>query len=107
MTQLITTVPFSGFYNAHEITLEDRAEVWQGIDGEDTEQDLDWVAIYEDFAKRYTLELAGALGITLEYVELKRPREYNFETDRIMARISQEDANKMYEAVPTFCSAAS
>lgn len=100
MTQLTTTVPFSGFYHAHEITLEDHAEVWQSIEGEDAEQDLDWAAIYEDFAKRYTLELAGALGITLEYVELKRPREYNFSTDQIMARISQEDADKMYEAIP-------
>lgn len=88
-------IPFSGFYGSiHDSYMNDVLEM-----RECTESDIDWVTVHEEYSKEYVKKLAEWMNISLEYEELVSPREYNFMSDRIFAKISRSDFAKILCAV--------
>ncbi len=71
--KLLTTVPFSGFYESIHSEAIDR----------------------EDYARAYVNELSSGL----EFDRLDSPREYNFTTDRIFAKMPLIAARYMLDNV--------
>ena len=100
---LLTTIPFSGFYESWHNDAIDQAEAsltedsnGDSIDGLASRfhngNSIDHDKVRQAYAKDYAATMATELGITLEFDELKSPREYNFETDRIFCKISIREA---------------
>lgn len=124
---LEVTIPFSGFYESdHSQMLDDAFEqIFWNDQGdvipyaleEDEEYgnrittayfDVDWGKVFRLYAKGYTGNFAHQLNqdleergikISLTFVDLTSPREYNFGTDRIFAKISLEDVQKLLDVV--------
>lgn len=100
---MITTIPFSGFYeslhdSAFDYALEsifsDRDTgchineplMWKAHDY------IDWRMAHELYAKEYAESLAHEFGIdSLKFESLSSPKEYNFTTDRIFCTIEYAD----------------
>jgi hypothetical protein len=103
-----TRIPFSGFYwSIHSNAIDNTEEqMFTSSSGElynELHEDfflhVNWPEVYEEYTKTYTEEYAKELGITLQYEEKTSPREYNFETDRIFAKISRNDLAKILNKV--------
>lgn len=101
-------IPFSGFYySIHDERIDEVVEeLFQDVDGNTNYRlhdafciDVDHEAIHEKYAERYTKLIAEKLGVSFEYEELISPRQYNFETDRIFAKLSREDFCKLLKQV--------
>lgn len=105
------SIPFSGFYESVHSGLIDH-EIEQLFADRDTGEegvipeafyltDYCTKATFEAYAKDYLenfrtwLYLEINLDISLEFEKLYRPRFYNYQTDRIFAFISLEDARKL------------
>jgi hypothetical protein len=120
MSDLLTIkVPFSGFYEStHDAVfdswLEYEVEVRRddGATEEEIEklQDLyfksiDWKVAHELYAKEYVslvsqfIKKEDGKDIELVFEELTSPRYYNFETDRIFAKISFTDIEYMSDMI--------
>lgn len=107
-----TTVPFSGFYETlHSDCLE--TELEQLIDYDDEEglpegwskagdhaEGIRWACAHRLYAEKYVEYLALELELSMEFEELWHPWEYNFETDTVLASISEEDVQKIYKDTP-------
>lgn len=101
-------IPFSGFYNSVfsdtiEISEEliftsSRGELYWPI-YEDFFKHVDYKEIHENYAIEYVKRYAIKLGIEIHYEELASPKEYNYETDRIFAKISRSDLAKILKSV--------
>lgn len=111
---MITTIPFSGFYESmhsgeldreleqmvsdssgcHPISQKLADEAWDGVE---------WGKVHEAYAKEYLDYFAAWIGgefdIKLQWDAMTSPREYNFATDRIFAKITHKDAIKLYKQV--------
>ena len=104
---MITTVPFSGFYNSlHDSNLDlalermfsDRAtgchvnkELYHRAFGS-----IEWGMVHAKYADEYTQQFAHEYGLTsLKFESLRSPKYYNFETDRIFAEISEEEVRRL------------
>jgi hypothetical protein len=111
---MITTIPFSGFYESthsreldrtiermvedssgcHPISDKLAEEIWDGID---------WKTAMSAYAKNYAESFAYWFKceyyITLEWESMSSPREYNFATDRIFCTMSEKDAEKLRSKV--------
>lgn len=79
-------IPFMGFYetllSAH---LEDE------LDREGLEADaVDWAATRLRIARAYAETWLHKMGLTGEFVEMLSPREYNFETDRLVVTVEHD-----------------
>ena len=108
-THFSTLVPFAGFYEtSHDRNIDYVEEfMFSGDDGEITSQaayeafweNLDYGPVFEAYAKAYVAALAHVIDIPLEYEEMVSPREYNFQADRLFAKISRSDLAKMLRAV--------
>lgn len=116
---LDTTIPFSGFYESMHSSELDRAieQIAQDDSGdtvplfdEDGEEfplwdHVTWNKIQTDYAKFYVENFAayfeGETGIDLglKFDEVSSPREYNFTTDRIFAKIRQSAVLAMFKKV--------
>jgi hypothetical protein len=102
-------VPFSGFYEtSHDQRIDEAEEqMFSGDDGEIVSSvayeafwsNLNYGSVHEKYAKAYVAALAHGLKIPLDYEEMVSPREYNFTTDRLFAKISRSDFAKMLRAV--------
>jgi len=102
-------VPFAGFYETSHDSRIDEAEeqMFSGDDGEIVSSvayeafwsNLNYGSVHEKYAKAYVAALAHVLKIPLDYEEMVSPREYNFTTDRLFAKISRSDFAKMLRAV--------
>ena len=114
---------FAGFYNSYlESELDSAlsrdigyaAERTGGDDaGEKLADSVNWQAACEYIARRYCEQFGGWLGESLSklygegapagaefaFVELRRPREYNFETDKIEAEIKTADLQRIFSFV--------
>lgn len=66
---------------------------------EDLWEHIDYGKVFHEYAKLYTTAFAKEAGIKLEFEELVSPKDYNFTTDRIFAKISRTDVAKMLWAV--------
>jgi hypothetical protein len=126
MTQLIINLPFAGFYGSNyseAIDYEEERECEymeekQSEDGIPEDQHLTAsefseafydAATYSDAYKAVAVDYVQAfqdyfneksgLGITLTFESMTSPREYNFETDRVFAYISQVDLEAIRSAL--------
>ena len=100
---MLTTIPFSGFYeslhnSAFDCALEgifsdsdtgccvNEPLMWKAHDC------INWRMAHELYAKEYAESLAHEFGInSLKFESLSSPREYNFTTDRIFCTIEYAD----------------
>jgi hypothetical protein len=111
---MITTIPFSGFYySIHSDELDRELENMVSDSSgchpisdrlaEESFDGVNWGDVHAEYAKEYTEYFNGWLGqefgITLKFESMTSPREYNFATDRIFAKINRADAIKLYKAV--------
>lgn len=107
-------VPFWGFYESiHDSFINDAIESAFNYDydtGDDKELPLDfwddvmsadfnWSDIQSAYAKAYTEAFGEKFGLDLEYIEMTSPREYNFTSDRIFAKVPIEQINKIRKEV--------
>jgi hypothetical protein len=100
-----TLVPFSGFYGSHHNERIDHAEIQLFSDdvGEVANQKLydmfytnfKYRSLYEKYARTYVEALSHELDMILIFEELSSPKEYNFTSDRIFAKISRIDLARM------------
>lgn len=60
---------------------------------------VDYSKVFQEYAKCYVQILARETGIAMDYEELVSPLWYNFETDRIFAKITRQDLARMLKAV--------
>ena len=103
-------IPFHGFYeSAHDAIMDDVVnQICENRDNGAVNPDLscylqdsiNWEAAEIDYAREYTDNFASAYNIKgLQFVELDSPREYNFTTDRIFAKCSNAEFNRMLRLV--------
>lgn len=100
-----TLIPFSGFYDSHHDERIDHAEIQLFSDdsGEIANETLynmfymnfDYGSLHEKYAQTYVEALSQELNMILIFEELSSPKEYNFTTDRIFAKISRVDLARM------------
>ena len=107
-----TTIPFSGFYNSiHGQIFDDAVDFLADELGRDPVEDADYKLDFKGFmgaySKQYALEFGEYLFFNcnldfepeLSFASLISPREYNFETDRIVGEITGDDVLKLFDAV--------
>ena len=103
-----TTIPFSGFYEAHSHVLDDalsllftddQGELVSSVLLERAESQADWRAIREGNCKAYLDGFVEEYGIEVTFKLLDSPKYYNYDTDRIFAEISLDEVKRLYKAV--------
>jgi hypothetical protein len=67
---------------------------------EDIEDQLDYLKAYIEIAKQWLNKFNDITGLSLEYMKIDSPKEYNFTTDRLIARISIDELN-LLKNIPT------
>jgi hypothetical protein len=101
---LLTTVPFTGFYESeHDWRINDALERMVDDDAgavndrllEIAWDHVNWRKVHADYAKLYAAFFSDHIGVRLTFDDLQSPREYNFSTDRIFAYINSDDAEKL------------
>ena len=76
-------IPFMGFYQSVlEAHLDDELEQ-EGLEVDA----VDWAATRLRIAEKYAQTWLHKMGLTGEFVEMLSPREYNFETDRLVVTV--------------------
>ena len=103
---MLTTVPFSGFYDSLHSSEVDQAieQMFSDDSGEPNEglsevlqRQCDYRQVFTRYAKSYVEAFAAEFKLTsLAFDELNSPSEYNFTTDRVFANISLDDARRIY-----------
>lgn len=101
-------VPFAGFYGSVHDECIDEAESGMFADSSGDKDNPKYQSVFQwyyenvdhreafgKYAKAYTEALAEAIDIKLEFEEMVSPREYNFVTDRIFAKVTRDDLAKM------------
>jgi len=104
-------LPFSGFYETQHGGEMDTA-IECTLDAEPEERELSYEALvidiegfYKEYAEAYIaavvyfLEYECDISLDLELFEVNSPKEYNFETDQIVAYISEEGIKALLEHV--------
>ena len=107
--KLLTTIPFSGFYESlHDSAIDNAIKQEFSDDNGNENAELsyraldsaDFGTIRNEYAKEYTKGFSHEFGIkSLGFESLKSPREYNFTTDRIFCYI---DYSELCGIVKTF-----
>ena len=104
---MLTTVPFSGFYNSlHDAQLDqaleqmfsDRATGCQVNSRLFNEafSAVDWGFVHVSYAWAYVDAFAEEFKVSLSFESLRSPKEYNFTTDRIFAEISEDEVRRIF-----------
>jgi hypothetical protein len=94
---LITTIPFTGFYESvHSAIIDSEMEsmFYEAPVALEYFQD-NWslsLEVRDMYCRDYLAAFGQATGLTLAYAPVQSPREYNFSTDRLLAFISAYDA---------------
>lgn len=117
MKKLLTTIPFSGFYNSEyseelEYCLESEAENLaesHGITIDEASELLykhsDFSLVHEKIAIEYVKKFNALIienfefDLTLEFESMKSPREYNFTTDIIFAYLPEQNLKMLLEDI--------
>lgn len=103
-------IPFSGFYESiHDDNITRMIENgfnYNHETGEDQEvpeavwmADINYGAIHKEYAKEYVEMFGDKFELDLEFIEMTSPREYNFSTDRVFAKIPKEQIDKIRKEV--------
>lgn len=102
-------IPFSGFYNSlHEDELDRALELLLDNSRGDANNDLlnyayddvHWHEVMVAYAEAYVEALSQAIGIPITFKEMISPRDYNFETDRLLGEITDLDLHYIHELTP-------
>lgn len=118
---MVINIPFRGFYNScYSYELESIEENEVRYRCEDADDPLDMESreyaeilscnlnyqlacelIAKEYVEHFNEMIRDQFGIRLdlEFESLSSPREYNFETDRIFCRISEEKAQELYAQI--------
>ena len=118
MSQMLTTIPFAGFYESlysgeldhvQERFVEYEVEKNPGLNPDIPNEALwhcaDYGKAYDHIARAYVDQFNQhlideyELDLDLKFESMTSPREYNFQTDRIFCEISEENVRKLREAV--------
>jgi|LakMenEpi03Aug12_release.lakeMendotaPanAssembly.Ray.scaffolds.fasta_scaffold443965_2 hypothetical protein len=108
--QMLSTIPFSGFYETIHDNVIDRAiESLFENDRGDCNTDfinhfyssdcIDFEEVRGEYAKDYTQAFAIKSKLQLTFDELNSPKSYNFTSDRIFVNITEESVRKLFTAV--------
>lgn len=102
---MLTTIPFSGFYQSfHDADLDDALQQmftnWEtGVCNDKLFARaygmVQWRLVYANYAAEYAKGLADEFKIAITFVNLDSPREYNFETDRIFCEIGLDEVKRL------------
>lgn len=103
-------IPFSGFYETHhDMKCDDAVEGFFTYNHETNEEqelpevfwdaDINWSAIRNEYCEEYVKAFASEYDLTLSFLEMTSPREYNFTTDRIFVNIPREQINAIKDKV--------
>ena len=94
---MLTTIPFSGFYESlHDSALDDATkDIFRDDSGDENAElayrawdSMQWDNVRNEYAKEYAENFAHEFGIkSLSFESMQSPREYNFSTDRIFCNI--------------------
>ena len=108
-TSFSALVPFAGFCESSHDQAIDFAEEQMFIDdsGEILNENLyemfysnvNYGYVRNKYAKAYVKALAQVIGIPLDYEEMQSPREYNFTTDRLFAKLDRSSLAAMLRVV--------
>lgn len=114
--QFSALIPFAGFYASwHDQAIDDAEEqLFSDDDGEVFNQklyemfwsNLDYSIVHQKYAKAFVDLLATKLGFPLEFEEMTSPREYNFGTDRLFAKLNGADLAKMLRVLREVCNSS-
>lgn len=85
-------IEFGGFYGYHEEYIDNRID-----DCQIYYDNLDWNAIFKDYAKNWLLRFNNMSNLDLEFIGIDSPKFYNYRTDRIIANVPNECADKMLQ----------
>jgi hypothetical protein len=108
---ILTTIPFSGFYNSIHNDNIDQAEnqLFTDYDTGTINNDglqnhfymkCNYSQVFKKYAAAYAEQFANDFKIpSLKFVEIDSPREYNFSTDQIVCSISRADLRAIYKSV--------
>ncbi len=110
MKRYLAVVPYCGNYESvHNMALDDALS--QMFSDRDTgchindellsraQDSMNWRKCFLDYAKEYTEDFARWLDLDLKFGRLDSPKFYNFESDLLMASISEASLLKAYGAV--------
>jgi len=89
-------IEFGGFYDSFH---SDRIDMEIESTIQFSEDDINWEATHEEYAKQYLHVLSNEIGIKLKYKSLWKPRFYNFETDEIVAEITENQYQKIKQKI--------
>ena len=94
-------IEFGGFYGYHEDYIDCRIEQFNdSIIYEDELIDynnIDWNATFKDYGKNWLWKFNNRSNLDLEFIGIDSPQFYNYRTDRIIANVPNECANKMLQ----------
>jgi hypothetical protein len=107
---MISTIPFSGFYNSvHESQIDDAIE--QMFTDRDTGcnrnegleyalfRKCDYSGVFNAYAAEYAENFCEEFCVKGKFESMSSPREYNFTTDRIFITIEEADAREILKRV--------
>lgn len=103
-------IPFSGFYETlHDMRCDDAVEGFFTYNNETGEEqdlpeafwdaDINWAAIRNEYCEEYVKAFADEFDLTLTFLEMTSPREYNFTSDRIFVNIPREQMDVIKDKV--------
>lgn len=110
---MLTVVPFSGFYcSQHSEALDNELEqMIQDDHGNPVSQRIAnelWAHVtypYSEYSRRYVEDFATyfykecGIRCPLKFESVRSPREYNFQTDRVFAKISRATVRTLWKHV--------
>jgi hypothetical protein len=88
-------IDFGGFYESiHSYRIGDRIEMdldWHPDFQCDEIGSVNWRETFIDYSKEYVYRLNQELDLNLSFVDLHSPKYYNYTTDKIIAKVNEED----------------
>ena len=88
-------IEFGGFYGFHEEYIDWKIQDWGDIDYEY----VDWNATFKDYAKNWLHRFNMMSNLSLEFVGIDSPKYYNYRTDKIIAKVNDEDINNLMTSI--------
>jgi len=94
-------IDFGGFYESiHSNIIEEHIEMqleW----GEDLQEDgfdsVNWRETFIDYSKEYVHRLNNELDLNLSFIDLNSPKYYNYNTDKIVVKVNDEEVNTLFK----------
>jgi len=97
---VIFCLPFGGFYHSEHSERVDSKIESDYEDGEFPafeEENIDYKKTYINYSKEWLNQLNSEMDLELEFVEIDSPPYYNFTTDKIVSKISEQQFEEVKE----------